>query len=365
MLRIVFFVLVLSCGFSPLSAQEIETFNGERRIPIDTLESFISNRMKDLNTVGMSYAFINKGKVVYSNVRGYANIDSKRKVTRKTIFESASISKSVFAYFVMKVVEDGKLDLDKPLFEYMEYADIAYDERYKKITARMVLSHTTGFPNWREDYGKDSKLFLDFIPGSKFQYSGEGYQYLAKVIAKIYNTDLTKLDRVFQRMVARPLEMKHTMFVQNKYTRKHKSESYIGGVRTDWENDYWYNKNNGIFSAPSSLHTNTTDFSKFIIALINEEKLKTQSFVEMFMPQATVPEDNLYRQFGINDWGLGFFRMQIPLGIVFGHGGSNANGFESLFVFNKERKWGFIVLTNSKEGNQFVIELFQYLNTSN
>ena len=105
--------------------------------------------MEKLKVPGLSVAVINDGKVVHQKTMGYTNVEEKLPITAETIFEGASLSKSVFAFFVMTYVEEGKLSLDKPLFEYLPYADIEYDDRYKKITARMVLSHRSGFPNWR------------------------------------------------------------------------------------------------------------------------------------------------------------------------------------------------------------------------
>src|SRR5688500_20332793 len=117
--------------------------------------------MKALNIPGLSIAFIEDGKVWHHKTMGYGNVEKKLPVTDKTIFEGASISKSIFAFFVMTYVEEGKLDLDRPLFEYLPYPDIAHDERYKKITARMILSHRSGFPNWRE-HESDKKLKIKF-----------------------------------------------------------------------------------------------------------------------------------------------------------------------------------------------------------
>ncbi|WP_289644215.1 serine hydrolase domain-containing protein [Maribacter aestuarii] len=120
-----------------------------KKISSDSLDIFLEGQMKVLDVPGVSVAIINDGRVVYHTVKGYADSETKKKVNEKTIFEGASLSKPLFAYFVMGFVEEGKLDLDRPLYEYLPYDDIANDERYKKITARMVLSHTTGLPNWR------------------------------------------------------------------------------------------------------------------------------------------------------------------------------------------------------------------------
>lgn len=113
------------------------------------------------------------------------------KVDDQSIFEAASMSKTVFTYFVLKMVDKKLLDLDTPLYRYFPYKDIEKNERYKLITAWMVLSHTTGFPNWRyfdkrdENRYKYGELYLKFTPGTEFAYSREGYRYLSLVIAHL------------------------------------------------------------------------------------------------------------------------------------------------------------------------------------
>lgn len=154
----------------------------------ETLDQHLKKRMAELNIPGMSIAIINDGKIAYQSAFGYSDISKDKLVTTQTIFEGASISKSVFSFFVMTFVEEGKLDLDKPLFEYYPHPDIENDERYKKITARMVLCHRSGLPNWREDE-EDKKLKTKFEPNTDYPYSGEGFQYLAMVLMHIENTD--------------------------------------------------------------------------------------------------------------------------------------------------------------------------------
>ena len=123
----------------------------------------------------------------------------------RTIFEGASLSKPLFAYMVMFLVEDEKLDLDKPLHEYLDYHYHGIDkedDRYKEITARMVLSHTTGFPNWRPDYD----LIIHFDPGTDFRYSGEGYIFLERVIQSILNTDYKGMEAYFSGKSCGPIK---------------------------------------------------------------------------------------------------------------------------------------------------------------
>jgi CubicO group peptidase (beta-lactamase class C family) len=125
---------------------------------------------------------IRKGKTSW--VRGFGVNETKKgaPVTEDTIFEAASLSKPVFAYGVLKLVEQRKLGLDVPLTTYLPKPYIQDDDRLNKITARIVLSHRTGFPNWRGD-GKP--LAIHFTPGERFSNSGEGYIYLQHVVEQI------------------------------------------------------------------------------------------------------------------------------------------------------------------------------------
>jgi CubicO group peptidase (beta-lactamase class C family) len=124
---------------------------------------------------GLSIAIANDSGVVWSRGFGVRSTETDAPVDANTVFEAASLSKPVFAYAVLQLVDQGVLDLDTPLADYYEYEHIAHDERGSSITARMVLTHTTGFPNWRPRGGD---LTIGFEPGSEFSYSGEGFGYL-------------------------------------------------------------------------------------------------------------------------------------------------------------------------------------------
>jgi CubicO group peptidase (beta-lactamase class C family) len=126
--------------------------------------------MKDARVPSLSLAVIHDSKIVYSKGLGVRNIDTGEPVNEETIFEAGSLSKPVFAYAVLKLVGQGIINLDEPLHKYLPYKDIEQDSRYKLITARMVLSHTTGFVNLRW-INPEKKLDLKFAPGERFWYS--------------------------------------------------------------------------------------------------------------------------------------------------------------------------------------------------
>ncbi len=349
-----FFIITLCILSCSKSTENVDSYLGFE-IPKDSIDSYLETKMKSLNIPGLSIAIINDGDVVYHSTKGYASLEDEKYVTENTIFEGASISKSVFAYFVMKFVEEDKLNLDKPLYLYVPYPDIADDERYKKITARMVLSHRTGFPNWREDE-KDGVLRLKFNPGSAYSYSGEGYQYLALVLKHIEHTDWDGLEEIFQEKVARPLGMKHTVFIENEYTEKNKAAAYLPEGRVDVVNNYWSKKSKGIFSAPASIHSEPIDFSKWMIAVMNREGLSKESYKELFNPHSLVEETPFYNIY----YTLGFSTPEIPLTNIYLHGGNNI-GFTSWFVLDPSKEWGYVLFTNSEYGEQLGEELLFYL----
>jgi len=199
--------------------QKIRTLSG-KELTAEGIDNYLKVQMDSLNVKGISMAIINDGRVVYHRALGIANINTQEMVDDQTIFESGSIAKPVFSYFVMKMAEKGLLNIDTPLYKYLPYPDIEQDSRYKLITARMVLCHTTGFPNWRS-FNPDGKLDLKFTPGTKFSYSGEGYKYLSLVIAHLTGRNLSNLDSLFQQEVAQPLNMEHAHFGINAYVTKH------------------------------------------------------------------------------------------------------------------------------------------------
>ncbi len=341
------------CSQNLAPSKTVKTLVG-KEVSIDSIESFIDQQMEALEVPGVSLAIINDGEVVYHLVKGYADIFKKEKVTNRTIFEGASLSKPMFAYFVMGFVEEGKLELDKPLYEYLPYKDIAYDERYKKITARMALTHTSGFPNWRSDQ-KGDKLFISFEPGSAFQYSGEGYQYLAKVLAHILETDDAGLERVYQKRVAGPLNLKYTKYLQDSENMINKAQGYKDGKAVEGDDDPKK------FGSAFSIHSEAFDFSKWLIALMDREGLTEESYDELFKTQVVLPDGHPQKQEGITDWTLGFAKATMPFGSAFGHGGNNP-GYASVFIVAPEAKWGYVIFTNANQ-SQLPMVFLQFLMT--
>ena len=215
----------------------------------------------------------------------------------------------------------------------------------------MVLSHQSGFPNWRENED-DQQLKIKFNPGTDYLYSGEGYQYLAMVLREIEQVNWQGLDSIFQQKIAEPLKMEHTFFIQTEYTRKNKAQPYDENANpVDWKNNYWHQKDDGRFVAPSSLHSNVIDFSKWMMAVMNKQVLTQNSYRQLFKIHSTPNEGQYYT--------LGFLTLDKPYNTVFLHGGDN-DGFTGGYVMDIDKKWGFVLVTNSEKGQELTNELFDF-----
>lgn len=345
-----FFSMIYSCC-SQSAIEQVKTISG-KSIKVIKLDSAIQSIVDSVQVPGLSIAIINDSKIVYHNTFGVANINTQEPVTNESIFEAASLSKPLFAYFVMKQVEKGILDLDKPLFNYLPHPDILYDESYQLITARMVLCHTTGFPNWRKDDNKDGKLYLKFNPGTGFNYSGEGYQYLAAVVAKINGTDPNGLDGIFQNEVAKPLKTEPLYYNRNDKIKKHKVYGHNEKGPTD---NAQYDGNT--FGAAYSLHTEAVSYGKFLVALLKEEGLTKNSFDEMLKEQVHFKDDNhLKQEVGQTGWGLGLAQKPTEYGMMHMHTGNN-HDFQAYMMILPEKEFGIVFFMNAGKAIPFIQRL--------
>src|SRR6185295_3524731 len=138
---------------------------------------------------GLAMAVINDGKVVFVRTWGRRNVEKNLPLQTDTIMYGASLTKFVFAYTVMQLVDEGKVDLDrsvadylpKPLPEYPFYENLTDDPRWKKLTPRILLNHASGLANFAF-LEPDQKMRLHFEPGSRYAYSGEGIMLLQFVL---------------------------------------------------------------------------------------------------------------------------------------------------------------------------------------
>ncbi|WP_456429656.1 serine hydrolase [Rhodocaloribacter sp.] len=295
----------------------------------EDLKAVIPEMMEEAEVTGLALAFIADGAPVWTGGFGVRSTVTKPPVTERTVFEAASLSKPVFAYIVLQLVDEGVLELDAPLAGYLPYEDLAADERYRAITARMVLSHTTGLPNWRPAGGD---LTLAFDPGARFQYSGEGFLYLQRVVEHLTGEPLRVLavKRVFE-----PLGMMQSSFV---WEDRFGPDIAVGHLADGAALDKFTPAEG---NAASSLHTTAQDYARFVAAVMNGEGLSTAMREAMLSPQSDA-EDGIH-------WGLGWGLQETADGRAFWHWGDN-RGYKSFAIAFPEQRRGLVFFTNSDNG---------------
>jgi CubicO group peptidase (beta-lactamase class C family) len=312
------------------------------------------------NVHGLTVTIFNDAEKVYSHAFGAASVPAGTPLRTDTEIYGASLSKAVFSVLVMKLVEQGVLDLDKRLQDYVseplwenrgtawheDLRDLRSDPRYAKITARMCMSHTTGLPGWRW-FEPDQKLHIHFDPGSQFAYSGEGMTLLQVVIERITGKPLESL---MQEHVFGPYGMTMSSY---KWQPRFESDYAIGHASNG--KVYPKDKDNAPRSA-STLETTTDDYAKFVRAVLRRDGLRVPSWNEMFRPQVRIRSrtqvgPGMWETTTANDaielsYGLGWGLQKTPYGwgaFKEGHG----DGFQHYSIVYPAEKLGVLLMSNS------------------
>lgn len=339
-----FAVLGLFLSFLPCRAQEappLKTDAANQEL-IAELEREIPELMTKADIPGMSIAVIKEGRVIWTGGFGIKNTKTGEAVTKDTIFKAASLTKPFFAYVAMQLVEGGELDLDKPLHEYLPHDELVkkyirhpWDlegfnrEWFRRITARQVLSHSSGLP-----HGEPRRpLPILFEPGSRYKYSADGYQYLQLIVEHLKGEPLKD---IMAKRALEPLGMKNSSMVwQDKY----ENQAAVGHDVFSETNGRFRKRRRAV--AAASLYTTAEDYARFVAAVLNDVGLKKETVAMMLTPQIDVDED-VY-------WGLGFGLEKTPNGKAFWQWGDYGI-FRNYIVAYKEKKIGVVYLTNSYNG---------------
>jgi len=314
------------------------------------VDQFIETYQKYYGIPGVSLALIKDGKMVYHKTYGVRNTMTGDKVDEHTLFEAASITKPVFAFAVQRLAERGVIDFDKPLYLYLPNPDIAYDDRYKLITAKHVLTHRTGFPNWRS-MNEDGKLNLRFTPGTSYNYSGEGFEYLKLVVEKITGK---KVEQVLQEEVIEPMGLYHTFFSKNDSLQRMVANGHYDRLPS----------NNDLPETPGmaySMHTEAASFTRFMLYLLEQKGLKPESYETMFKKHSEYKLEPGQKKPVVPAYmGMSLEIRETPFGKSFGHGGNNGD-FKCTFEVYKDLKCGYVIFTNSNTSDVLLQAIGQFL----
>ena len=308
------------------------------------LFTLIPQLMREGEVPGLSIVVIHHHKITWHRAFGVTNIETREPLTEESVFEAASLTKPVFAYAVLKLVDAGKLSLDRPLYDYLPEA--VTDERMKLITARMVLSHTTGFQN---EVMPGETLQVHFTPGSRFSYSGAGYLYLERVVEHVTGKALTPL---MTDLVFGPLHMLHSSYVwlpahERLEVYGHNPANVVAARRQPTS------------GTVATFHTTPLDYARFVIAIMNGTGLRPATARAMLTTQSHIDEScftclttTAGKTSSSLSWGLGWGLERTPRGTAFFHWGENNAEFQN-FAMGYLSGDGIVVFTNS--GNGFSI----------
>jgi CubicO group peptidase (beta-lactamase class C family) len=374
-LTILFLSLIFISCVQNRDASEITRLDGTS-ISQSKLDKKIRSLIDTANVTGLTITIFNQNTVQYQKAYGYSNFSTKDSLKLSTILYGASLSKAVFGYMVAQLAYEGIIDLDKPLQDYLDlplpempfqrewrnFKNLSHDDRYKQITARMCLSHTTGFPNWRwisreGEFTPEGKIQFYFDPGTDYAYSGEGIRLLQKIIEKHTGVGLEQMakERVFE-----PLDMSMTSYVwqdrfENKYCNGHTIEQKV--IKKDIEDEA---------GAAGSMETTTVDYAKFLSRIMKITAEGSEISKLMFEPNIKIRSK---KQFGplslekanTNDnialnYGLGWGILNSPFGEGYfkeGHG----EGFQHYSIIFPQKGIGILLMSNSDNAESIFKEV--------
>jgi hypothetical protein len=290
---------------------------------------------------GMASAIIREGRLDRYVCCGKRSAQAPATIDEHTVFDAASLSKPVFAHAVLQLLDQGCLSLDAPLSNYLPNY-LPSDDRASLITARQVLSHSGGFPNWRSS---DVPLKTYFQPGERFSYSGEGFLYLQKAVEAITGE---KLHVLAARLVLKPFEMTRSSFIwdwsfdQNRaYPHDPFGRPALGGKP-------------GEGNAAGSLQTTAADFARFLLSALDGARLRPETAQAWLHPQIDIRHPHIQNLAPTQDevetgvaWGLGW-GLESAEGNFF-HWGDNG-AFKAFTISSMQSRNALVCFMNGASG---------------
>lgn len=346
---------------------QVERLDGSR-ISAQDIDATVARLMSAARVTGLGIALFNDRHVVFT--RAYGDRDHERglPLTPESVMTAASFSKVAFAHLVMQLVEQGVIRLDvplqgylpRPLPEYAGYEALADDPRYTRLTARMLLDHTSGFANLLV-LEPDRKARIHFDPGTRFAYSGQGLRLLQLIVATVTQRPIEGLmnERVF-----RPFGMARTSMIwQDRF-----ESDFANGYDEDGRSLGPQRRRSA--DVAGSMQTTLADFSRFMQAVIRGERLQRQTYRMMLTPQIRITSRREFPTLATdttdeNDrirlsYGLGWGLYETPYGPAFFKEGHDEGWRHYTVMFPRSGR-GLVIMTNSSNGEGIYKELLETL----
>lgn len=321
---------------------------------IEQVERWVPRLLAEHHVPGLAIALIQDRRVIWSKGFGVTSVDSKEAVTPETVFEAASMSKPIFAMLAMQQVDLGRLELDHPLETPAgERLRPVLPER-RGITARMLLSHTSGLPNWRPGgEEREGPIPQRFAPGQGFTYSGEGIFHLQRHLEREVGLPL---EAWAEKALFAPLNLRHTGYGWTPERARKMARGHGENGAALPPSPYLHP------NAAYTLYTTVEDYARLVVEMLKAERgqsklLSQTSAREMLKGQVKVDAREPLERPGAAQgravqWGLGWSLNETDLGLIAHHSGANQTGFRCFSQFSPSRGTGLVILTNGLGGGE-------------
>ncbi|MCW8997985.1 MAG: beta-lactamase family protein [Kangiellaceae bacterium] len=315
---------------------------------IRTIESYLIDGMEQLNVPGLSIGIIENGEIAYLKSLGEV-YPGGEDVAHSTPFKLGSVSKTFTSLAVMKLYEDGKIDIDKPVVNYIPWFQTQDKVLSDQITVKQLLNHTSGFSkrtgnrnqdnvntdsNVLEQAAKELKIHsLASVPGERFQYSNTNYQLLGYLVQSISGQKYTQFVR---ETIFAPLKMSNSFMQEEKAYLEQAARGHL----------YWFGQPVGqidhlgpLTSAQGGIYSSAEDMLVYLKMMLSDDSSIISNETKQKMLMLDSPEE----QYG---YGLGWYYRQIDDFNINYHFGQSA-GFEALISFSKDLNIGWFIVVNS------------------
>ncbi|MCK5148927.1 beta-lactamase family protein [bacterium] len=368
------FLLVLLCACQSsqerLSTEILQIENGllpKILVAGEALEPYnIIDRMARYKVPGVSIAVILDGKIRWAKGYGIANTEDSTRVNIRTLFQAGSISKPIAALAVLKLMDDGILDLDANVNRYLSDWKVG-ENRFtaqEKVTLRRLLRHQAGttvhgFPGYSQDeampslnavlsgQGNTAAVVVDTMPGIIWRYSGGGYTILEKVMEDVTGLPL---DEYMARHILGPMGMTNSTYAQPLPDSLHGQASAAYDSEGNIIDGLWHNYPE---QAAAGLWTTPSDLTRYLISIHEIRMAKRRGVLTWGTVIKLITRDK-------NSWGLGPKIQKVDGEVVFSHGGKNAGFTNDMFAFVRQGA-GAVVMTNGDGGGPLIKEILHSL----
>lgn len=347
----ILFATIFTIIFFSCVKEEKQTLSPE----VLTIKNTILKQKELFDAPGIAFGMIKNDTIVYADAHGVKSRDTKEPLTISSLFHMASVSKPFVATAIVQLMEQGKIDLDEKLIHYLPYYTMA-DERYKDITIKHMLTHTSGIPDiddyeWdkpqyddgaAERYVRSQKAFkLDFTPGDRYSYSNPAFDILCDVISK---TSGMTFEDYMKKNIFEPIGMKNSTFFKPEVPKNLATEPHILGdsLRIVVSEIYPYNRRH---AGSSTLHSNIEDMLLWARVHLNKGSINGK---QIYSKNSYELLTSVHSPEGQRKVCLSWFLGKMNNSEIYSHSGGDT-GYATFFGFMPEHKSAVVMMTNTDE----------------